>query len=137
MPTATDEKKRKSSSLYFGRDFSGWHNFCKIIKTLATKESGFPQIGILSRNLILHRGACFPPRPLLTLLLPSAVVDDVRLGLQHCRGHCLRQGGGAAPEPGVPILLACLASCCNSLYSCKYSLSCLSKIYCLQGGPRK
>jgi len=33
-PTATDEKKK--SRLYFGCDFSGWYNFGKIIKTIAT-----------------------------------------------------------------------------------------------------
>jgi len=34
-PTATDEKK--TSLLYFGRDdFSGWYNFAKITKIVAT-----------------------------------------------------------------------------------------------------
>jgi len=34
-PTATDEKKK--NPLYFGYDFSGWYNFGKIIKTVATR----------------------------------------------------------------------------------------------------
>jgi len=33
-PTATDEKKK--SLLYFGCNFSGWYNFQKIIKIVAT-----------------------------------------------------------------------------------------------------
>ena len=33
-PTATDEKR---SLRYFGCDFSGWYNFEKIIKTVATR----------------------------------------------------------------------------------------------------
>jgi len=32
---ATDEKKK--NLLYFGCDFSGWYNFGKIIKTVATR----------------------------------------------------------------------------------------------------
>ena len=34
-PTATDEKREKSSP--FGCDFSGWYNFPKIIKIFATR----------------------------------------------------------------------------------------------------
>jgi len=34
-PTATEEKKK--SFLYFGCDFSGWYNFRKIIKIVATR----------------------------------------------------------------------------------------------------
>jgi len=34
-PTATDEKKK--NLVCFGCDFSGWHNFRNIIKTVATR----------------------------------------------------------------------------------------------------
>jgi len=34
-PITTDEKKR--SLLYFGRDFSGWCNFGKIMETVVTR----------------------------------------------------------------------------------------------------
>jgi len=38
-PTATDEKK--NNLLYFGCDFSGWYNFRKIIKIVATRRHIF------------------------------------------------------------------------------------------------
>jgi len=34
-PTATD--KKKNSLLYFGCDLSGWYNFWKLVKILATR----------------------------------------------------------------------------------------------------
>jgi len=52
--TATDEKKK--TLLCFGCDFSGWYNFGKIIKTVATR------CHILKQNALNSISAAAPPQ---------------------------------------------------------------------------